>query len=66
MGYQFTCEGCLKTFAPEKNLYEAAYEGQTACMMCRKSLGQQDFTPDEKRALFAEEAFATRILRPTQ
>jgi RNase P subunit RPR2 len=51
----FTCQQCFKIIGPERTLNEKVYKGQSVCVMCRKAGGQQDFTPEEKLALFAEE-----------
>lgn len=56
MGFQFVCQQCGKILGPERNLGEKVYKGHSLCVMCRKASGQQNFTQEERMALFAEEA----------
>lgn len=58
----FSCERCSKHVVPEETLYEKAYKGQSLCVSCRKSMGQP-LTPDDKAALFAEEALVENRAR---
>ena len=51
----FQCQQCLKAFAVNAIFHVKVYEEQGLCMMCKKTNGQNKFTPEEKICLFAEE-----------